>query len=306
MGLELTLLAKVQPGSVSTNFEEFKELLKKEMEENYKTIVVTDEALQSARNARATLNKAKAQLKSTVTAAKKENEAPLKSAIEQAKELEAIIDDAIQTLDVQIKEIEGQRREKRMESARKILNQKIDRQEPEVQEIARRCMGWLEDPSWGLATCTFTELNNDCDEKMNRIKQANELFQGDFREKMLDAFCTDGDLGSAQILGNRLQREFEEAEKRKAERLAREAAAAPAPAPAPATPITNTNSVPTSEEKIEAAPVYKIPESYYEKYGTRRGHADFRIVCDAAKFHWLLDTCKELGIELTRLDKKEN
>ena len=312
MGLEFALLATVKPGSVSTNFEQFKEILQKEMDENYKNIVVTDEALQSARAARATLNKAKAQLKSTVTAAKKENQAPLEKALEQAKELEAIIDDAINTLDVQIKEIETARREKRMTSALKILNQKLDRlEDPEVRRIAEACRNWLVNPSWGLSTCTFTELNNECDEKIKKIVQANELFQGDFRDKMLESFYADGDIGKAQLLGNRLQKEFEEAEKRKAERLAKEAEAAAAPKTNQA--IT-TDTIPTSVEKqmpVEEEYGYvstciKNPESYKDKYGIKKGHADFRITCEAYKYRWLLDLCKEQGIELTRLDKKEN
>lgn len=225
MGLEMTLLAKVQPGSVSTNFEQFKEVLQKEMEEKYKSITATDENLQFARDARATLNKAKAQLKSTVTAAKKENEAPLQTAIAQAKELEAILDDAISTLDVQIKKIEEARRTDRMDKARKILAQKVDKLDPELIKLAAACMSWLENPRWGLAGVTFSELNSEIDEKINRLKQAWELFQGDFRDRMLDEFCKDGDIGRAQIVGMNLQKEFDEAEKRKAERLDREAEA---------------------------------------------------------------------------------
>lgn len=308
MGLEMSLLATVKPGTVSTNFEQFKEVLQKEMEEKYKSITATDENLQFARDARATLNKAKAQLKSTVTAAKKDNEAPLQTAIAQAKELEAILDDAISTLDVQIKKIEEARRTDRMDKARKILAQKVDKLNPELIKLAAACMSWLENPRWGLAGVTFSELNSEIDEKINRLKQAWKLFQGDFRDRMLDEFCKDGDIGRAQLVGMNLQKEFDEAEKRKAERLAREAEAKAEEKPEDRQiRIVYQDTVPNSVEKPVTAAgepqiTIKAPEAYL-KHGDRKGHADFRICCPAYKFRWLLDLCKEQQIEMRRLDK---
>lgn len=311
MGIEMTLLATVKPGTVQTNFAQFKDLLKKEMEENYKSIVVTDEGLQFARDARATLNKAKTQLKSTVSAAKKSNEEPLKVAIEQSKELEAILDDAISTLDEQIKKIETARRQKKMDNALKVLAQKVDRLEPELIKYASECMGWLENPKWGLTGITLSELSAEIDEKINRIKQAWELFQGDFRQDMLDEFSRSGDLGKAQLLGLQKQKDFEEAERRKAERLAKEAAEAGAQ-------VLKQDTLPKTEEKqtpqepiriVYDEPqdsgmsmVVKSPDDY-QHLGDRKCHADFRVSGPRYKIQWLLDLCKDQQIGMERLDK---
>lgn len=207
MSLQMDLVTKVKPGTVSTNFEEFKELVRKEMEDNFKTIVVTEDQLQSAKDARATLNKAKAALKDAVKSMQAENDEPLKTAKSQAKELEAILDDAISTLDSQIKTIENRQREQNMDKAMNVLASKLDRLSQDQNKFAVECMSWLQNPKWANKGTSFQSIMKECDEKVALIQQAWDLLEGDFRPQMLENFKQYGDLAKAQLYGKELERQ---------------------------------------------------------------------------------------------------
>ena len=57
MDMELKIF--VEPGKVTQNFAEFKQMVKSELETKYLNIAVTEESLKEAKDARARLNKAK-------------------------------------------------------------------------------------------------------------------------------------------------------------------------------------------------------------------------------------------------------
>ena len=292
MALEMELVTKVEPGSVTTNFEDFKEALKKEMETKYKSMAVTEESLVEARKARAVLNKAKEGLKDAVRSMKTQNAEPLKIAENQAKELEALIDDAINTLDLQIKGIEEGQKKERTESAIKVLAQKLERLPMDINEFAAGCMDWLINPKWANATCRFIEINKDCDEKVERIQNAWNLLQGKYRPQMLAKFQKDGDLAKAQLYGIELSKQEEMFS------------------------LPQKESIPNSEiklvydEQVPEAPetqkgiLIEAPEAYDNKENSHnKCKAVFKLVCMRYQMEWFLATCERFGIVLERQDK---
>ena len=302
--MELNLVTKVTPGQVTTNFETFKAMVEKEMKEKYKSIVVTDEHLQEARTARATLNKAKESLKQTVRSMKAENEKPMETALNQAKELERILDDAIQTLDSQIKQIEQTQRSKRRDNALNMLSNKIDKLKPELITFAADCMGWLVNERWGLTGISFTELDTEINEKVERIKNAWQLLQGDYRPQMLAEFQKTGDLAKAQLYGKELERQREAfAEK-------------PKKVEEPKQPEL-TADIPTSENKEQINIVYdnpaprsevviEAPETYDNKDNSRKKvFAVYKLTCMRYQMEWFMAVCQRFGITLERVQTKK-
>lgn len=292
MALEMELVTKVEPGSVTTNFEDFKEALRIEMETKYKSIVVSEESIKEARDARAVLNKAKEGLKDAVRSMKAQNAEPLKMAETQAKELEALIDDAINTLDGQIKRIEDAQRKQRTDSAIQILAQKLERLPMEVNEFAAGCMDWLINPKWGNATCRFIEINKDCDEKVERIQNAWDLLQGEYRPQMLAQFQKTGDLAKAQLYGMELSRQKEAFSAPQKENI----------------PISENK--PVYDEPVQEAPkaqegiLIEAPEAYDNKENSHnKCKAVFKLVCMRYQMEWFLATCERFGIVLERQDK---
>lgn len=312
MALEMNLLATVKPGQVTTNFDQFKDLVRKELEENYKSIVVSEESLKEAKAARASLNKAKESLKETMRSATAQNDEPLKVARVQAKELEAILDDAILTLDRQIKDIENKQREQRIQKAENVLASTMSRLETdEMIAFAAEC-DWIRQKSWGNATTSFLQIKSDCDKAKALIEQAFALLEGDFRPQMLAEFKRTGDLTGAQMLGRKLQKERDDyeaaqlAKAQAAQATAQAPAPTPAPAPAPELPKKEIKEEPIQEEQGIEVITVRLPESFIrDERSRKRCHADFRVVGARFQLEWLLDTCKGFGIELTRLDKQE-
>ena len=310
MGMEMELMAAVKPGTVSTNFGKFKEELALQLEQNYKSIVVSEEGLNFAKDARADLNKMKKQLQDCVKRAKKDNAAPLEIALEQAKELEALLDDAIQTLDVQIKKIEETQGNERMENAKMVLQQMLDHNgDPDVTALVNSCP-WAINPKWVNKTYGYTQIRTDCEETIKKAIQALELLQGDFRDQMLQHFRENGDLGAAQILGVQLQKQFDEAEKRKAERLAREAEAKAVAVPEKEEiKIIYADIQPTSDGNLNVLREVLRPTIEVENPDTYKGlgegycNATFKICTRRYKMQWLLDLCKAQQIDMVRLDK---
>lgn len=297
MGLEMVLKAQVHPGSVSTNFAEFKELVRKELEENYKTIVVSEEHLKNAKDARATLNKAKESLKQTMRSAQLENDEPLKIAKQQAKELEALLDDAINTLDVQIKEIEGKRRQERKDRVVAILATKVDNLPDELIDFATGCMGWMVNPKWENSSYSFASIMADCDEAVQKLQQAWELLQGDYRPQMLAEFQRTGDLAKAQLLGLQLAKEAK--------------AFTPPPIPETAKTIPNQENktsyvdqiviIPEAETKTVAV---DVPKAFWkDEKSDKNCRADFRIRGKRYELEWFMAVCERFNISLERLDK---
>ena len=295
MALEMNLLATVKPGQVSTNFDQFKDLVKKELEENYKSIVVSEEGL-----------------KETMRSATAQNDEPLKVARAQAKELEALLDDAILTLDRQIKNIENKQREQRIQKAENVLASTMSRLETdEMIAFAAGC-DWIRQKSWGNATTSFLQIKRDCDNAKALIEQAFALLEGDFRPQMLAEFKRTGDLTGAQMLGRKLQKERDDyeaaqlAKAQAAQATAQAPAPTPAPAPAPELPKKEIKEEPIQEEQGIEVITVRLPESFIrDERSRKRCHADFRVVGARFQLEWLLDTCKGFGIELTRLDKQE-
>lgn len=293
MALSMELTTQVKPGTVSCNFAEFKASLQKELDENYKSIVVTEDGLKFARDERATLNKVKQGLAAAVKSIKEQNNLTIESALAQAKELDAMLDEAIDKIGSQIKAIEAKQREGRMKGAMDILAQKIERtNDDQLIAFAAGCE-WLQNPKWANSDCTFKQVNDDCAERVSRIKQALELLSdGEYAPQMLSHFQKTGDLAASQLLGKKMAKEqdlFSSIVEKKPE----------------ATTIPKKEINIVYDEPVEKESVtVKAPITYRkDEKSDKTCRADFRIRGSRYVLEWFMDVCSQFNISLERLDK---
>ena len=217
---EMSLQVVVNPGTAITNFNEFKEQLRAELDAKYSTIEVSEEHLKEAKDARARLNRAKTSLKEAMKSAQLQNDEPLIVPKQQAKELDDLLGEYIVKLDKQIKEIEEKQRKLKMDEATAIMAAAFADASEEVCEIAVKCE-WIKKPEWGNKTYSPGRIAKDSREAREQIEHALELFTGDFRPQMLADFIKYGNLAKSQLFGAQLQKQKEAYE------AARKAKAAP-------------------------------------------------------------------------------
>ena len=290
----IELMVRVKPGEVTTTFQEFKAMVKKELEEKYSNIEVSEERLKDAKDARARLNKAKASLKET-------------------KELEELLNSAINTLDAQIKEIEERQRSQKMDEARGIFMQVIAAAPAEVQEFAVTC-DWIVKPEWGNKTYAASKVRKDCEAVAEEISHALDLFQGEFRPQMLEDYRKNGSLAKAQLFGAQLQRQKDAYEE--AQRIRREAAAArqqPQPEPEP---VKAEEPEVKAEDYVYTGEIHNVqvgrqnpteeipsPSNYIkDERSYQKGYLQIRIALMRYQAEWLEDILKSHGIEYRRFN----
>lgn len=309
----IELMVRVKPGEVTTTFQEFKAMVKKELDEKYSNIEVSEERLKDAKDARARLNKAKASLKETMKSAQIENDEPLRIPKEQAKELEELLNSAINTLDTQIKEIEERQRSQKMDEARGIFMQVIAAAPAEVQEFAVTC-DWIVKPEWGNKSYSTARIKKDCETVSEEISHALDLFQGEFRPQMLEDYRKNGNLAKAQLFGAQLQRQKEAYEE--AQRIRREAAEArqrqaqPQPQPEPVRvedPVPEVKAEEPEETQIKLPEqrneLIPAPSNYVkDERSYQKGYLQIRIALMRYQAEWLEDILKSHGIEYRRFN----
>ena len=280
---EMNLSVVVNPGAVSTNFEEFKEALRKELDAKYSTIEVSEEHLREAKDARARLNKAKASLKEAMRSAQLQNDEPLVVPKQQAKELDDLLGEYIVTLDRQIKDIEEAQRQERLAQAKGIFTEILATYPEDVQEIAVQC-DWIVNPKWGNATYSASQVKKDCKTCCDDISMALQTFEGEFRPQMIADYIKNGNAASALLFGKQLQRQKEAYE---ASQQAKNAAAQQeVPEAVPALPE-------------EDAPVIYIPSSEPEVTQEEVGKYVIRITATVTQVNWITSLFKNNGIHGT-------
>ena len=273
MDESLSLSVIVKPGTVTDNFEQFKESLRMELESKYSTIEVSEEHLKEAKDFRAKLNKAKDQLKATMRSAQAENDQPLVVPKQQAKELEQILLEYISTIDHQIKEIEEKQRKLKMDEATAIMAAAFADASEEVCEIAVKCE-WIKKPEWGNKTYSPGRIAKDSREAREQIEHALELFTGDFRPQMLADFIKYGNLAKSQLFGAQLQKQKEAYEAAKK---------------AKAAPVVPEAITPEPEEE-------RSPESASSEQEQNKENYIIRVEATADQIRSLVDFFKENDI----------
>ena len=120
-----TDLGTALPAEIGFNFDELKTELTERLH-HYNPLVVTEDAIQDAKNDRANLRKLRDALDTRRKEVKRECERPYKAFEARVKELTALIDAPIAAIDTQVKNFEEQQRNQKLYEIEALYDAQVD------------------------------------------------------------------------------------------------------------------------------------------------------------------------------------
>lgn len=215
--MELKILSPQEDGFVKEiqwNHEEIKAEVAEKMKE-YRTLVYTEDTIRMAKDDRATLNKFRTALDNERKKIKKQCMAPYEAFEAQVKDIIAIVDEPIQLIDSQIKEVEER---KRAEKKGKIF----DYYEEHIGTLkAVLPFDKLFRPEYLNASKTMKSITAEMQEAMARVNADLDTIEGfgsKYELQIKDVYLKTLNLSEAM----REKARLEEIEKRLEERRAEE------------------------------------------------------------------------------------
>ena len=185
-----------------------------ETAEKYKSVVVTDESIRSAKQDIADLRNLAKKISDYRIALKKEHEKKIEKTINQCIELTQILTDAASSMDVQVKELEdGVKRQKKQEI------------EDYFNSVAGDTAIVLPfdkvfDPKWLNKTAKMDDIKSSIDMTLNAVKKNLDILHGmqsQYETEMIEAYLDSLDMGVALETKNRLEEKAAQIARMKAE-----------------------------------------------------------------------------------------
>lgn len=185
-----------------------------ETAEKYKSVVVTDESIRSAKQDIADLRNLAKKISDYRIALKKEHEKKIEKTINQCIELTQILTDAASSMDVQVKELEdGVKRQKKQEI------------EDYFNSVAGDTAIVLSfdkvfDQKWLNKTAKMDDIKSSIDMTLNAVKKNLDILHGmqsQYETEMIEAYLDSLDMGVALETKNRLEEKAAQIARMKAE-----------------------------------------------------------------------------------------
>lgn len=185
-----------------------------ETAEKYKSVVVTDESIRSAKQDIADLRNLAKKISDYRIALKKEHEKKIEKTINQCIELTQILTDAASSMDVQVKELEdGVKRQKKQEI------------EDYFNSVAGDTAIVLPfdkvfDQKWLNKTAKMDDIKSSIDMTLNAVKKNLDILHGmqsQYETEMIEAYLDSLDIGVALETKNRLEEKAAQIARMKAE-----------------------------------------------------------------------------------------
>lgn len=188
-----TDLTTLNPNRIETNFPAVREWLVRELEP-YKTMVVTEDAISSAKTFRANIRKVKDGINAQKIAVTKQWNKPLDDFTAQVKELMSLCDEAANNIDTQVKGFENQ-----------IKAQKLDRLKAHFESVSylvKDYVRWedIVDKKWENATFKEETAKFSIDEIVRIIGDDVRTIKemgSEFETSMLDEYAHTHDIRKA-------------------------------------------------------------------------------------------------------------
>lgn len=247
------------PKIIDWNHEELKKELRSQLE-IYKNLVVTPDAIKSAKSDRANLNKLATAVEEYRKDVKRRCLEPYNAFEGQCKELVSIIDEPIKAIDTQIKAFEEQEKNAKHEALKSFFESKVGDMK-EVIEFEK-----ILDPKWANKTKGLEELKGSIEDNIDRIREELHFLETEYSdvpyrtaiiEEYMQAYSKSKALVMATTLkfrADQLAKKKKAAEeaKKKAEHQKQEAQAQPeqsAPVEAPE-PVSEAGTQQTASEPV--------------------------------------------------------
>lgn len=185
-----------------------------ETAEKYKSVVVTDESIRSAKQDIADLRNLAKKISDYRIALKKEHEKKIEKTIQQCIELTQILTDAASSMDVQVKELEdGVKRQKKQE---------IEEYFNSVAGDTAIVLSFEKvfDQKWLNKTAKMDDIKSSIDMTLNAVKKNLDILHGmqsQYETEMIEAYLDSLDMGVALETKNRLEEKAAQIARMKAE-----------------------------------------------------------------------------------------
>lgn len=214
--LELRIISPQENGFVQEiewNNEELKTAIAKKMED-YKGLVFTEETIADGKKDRADLNKLRGAIDNERKRIKKMCMEPYDKFEKEVKEVLGLVDEQINAIDVQIKEVEQIKREEKRKTVQELF------ESIGFQKFVTLEMIW--DEKWLNASVSLSKVENQMKETMYRIGEDVGTISGlpEFSFEAMEVYKKTLNLSQAIQKGQ----ELADIQKRKEEALARQKA----------------------------------------------------------------------------------
>lgn len=222
--VENTALQTIGDLEIKANFEETKSALT-EVCEPYKNLVVTEDELPAAKNDRAKIRKVEKQIDDYRKMVKQIYTEPLKVFEGKCKELTSICKAASDNIDVQVKELEEQKREQKSKEIESYFYEKSK----EVSDYLS--IGDIYNDRWENATYPIDKIFEEIDEAIEQTKndiEAITYLDSEFADSLLLEYQRTENLRACielnRQLGENKKKRIQEEQKKKIEEVVSQAA----------------------------------------------------------------------------------
>lgn len=167
-----TDLETALPAEIGFNFEELEAELTERLH-HYNTLVVTEDAIQDAKNDRANLRKLKDAIETRRKEVKREFERPYKEFEAKVKKLTALIDAPIAAIDGQVKSFEEQQRNQKLTEIEALYEELVPETISEIIPLSR-----ILDQRWLNKSTTAKSIREAIETRVKRTNVDLALIDG--------------------------------------------------------------------------------------------------------------------------------
>lgn len=208
---------KQMPDKIEFNYEEMKAEFSKKLV-HYNTLVVTEDSIRDAKADKAALNKLKEAIETRRKEIKKTYLLPYENLEKQCKELVAMIDAPVKSIDGQIAVFDQKLQDEKWKQISEYYNTEVK----ELKDLVP--LEKIVSSKWKNKTESLESVNNAIGDTLERIRGELETIStlhSEFEQQIKDVYLNDYNLSKALMEQKRLedrQKQIEEMERQKEER----------------------------------------------------------------------------------------
>lgn len=258
MDFQIKTDLSVLPEVIEFNHEELKKFLV-EKTATYNKLVVTEDSIKSAKEDKAKLNKFKTAVEDERKRIKKQCLQPYEEFERKCKEIVALIDKPIISIDTQIKAFDDEEKERKY----KALQQYFDDNSKELSEVVT--LEQIINPKWANKGERLLDLTQEIYDKLDKIRQDLKVIgdlKSPYESQMKDIYLKTFDVSKALAEQSRLEEQDKKLAEIKEKQEQDRSQASKEPARALAEPVTSVNAesneiTPTKAERIVSG-IFKV------------------------------------------------
>ena len=243
---------KQMPDKIEFNYEEMKAEFSMKLV-HYNTLVVTEDSIRDAKADKAALNKLKEAIETRRKEIKKTYLLPYENLEKQCKELVAMIDAPVKSIDGQIAVFDQKLQDEKWKQISEYYNTEVE----ELKDLVP--LEKIVSSKWKNKGESLESVNNGIGDTLERIRGELETIENlhtEFEHQIVDAYLKDYNLSRALQEQKRLEEQKRQIEAMEAKKVAQQQTvikSAPQPAAPPVVETPAASEPPTHSEPLYSA-----------------------------------------------------